>query len=98
MSSILQSIASSILTARNIQYHDWCNKVRYRNNGFLELVCVWGMVYVRVGTAHVPRANSVIVTRTHSLQTRLRCKCKDQFKMYIVIIYIRYQWWSSCSP
>ena len=71
-----------------MNYHDWCkscDKVRYRNNGFLELVCVCGTdAAVPCGhgarPAHANSLSYVIVT--HFRQTRLRCKCNDQFKMY----------------
>ena len=45
------------------QYHDWCKsceKVRYRNNGFLELVCICGTDAACCGQCTRPaRANSV---------------------------------------
>ena len=59
--------------------NDWCGTVleqRVPRTG----LCMWHGC-CRVGTA--ARANSVIAT--HFRQTRLRCKCKDQFKMYIYI-------------
>ena len=58
----------------------------HRNNGFLEQVCVWG-----TDAAVWARRTSRVQTafRTLSLrQTRLRCKSKDQFKMYIGILCI----------
>ena len=57
------------------------------------LLCLQGACPVRVNSV-----SYVIVT--HFLQTRLRCKCKDKFKMYNYYrysLYIRYLWWSSCS-
>ena len=87
-SFIMQSIASSYVTARM----HWCDKVRYRNNGFLELVCVCGTdaampctctycVRVRVWARRTSRACTALSLRTFDRLDCMRCKCKDQFEI-----------------
>ena len=83
-------IPSLYVTTRNyIQcYHDWCkscDKVRYRNNGFLELVCVCGTDAAVRGTAFV-RYRYALLTGVANAKINLRYS-----------LYTRYQWWSSCS-
>ena len=50
----------------------------------------------RVGTAHVPRVRTAF--HTLSLRTTDRLDCAANAKINLrYSLYIRYQWWSSCS-
>ena len=60
-----------------------CDKVRYRNNRFLELVCVYmrHACRVHVGTAQVPRVRTATAFRALSLRTFDRLDCAANAKI-----------------
>ena len=65
----------------HVTYSDWCDKVRYRNNGFLEQVCVCGTDAAVRARAHALRVQTAF--RTLLVRTFDRLDCAANVKRSI---------------
>ena len=92
-SFIMQILRHLYVTARNIRH----GTVPVRRTGLcMRHGCCMPR---RVGTAHVPRVRTALLLRTFD---RLDCAANAKITLkriyvYRCSLYIRYQWWSSCS-